>query len=939
MRHFLVLLSAFASIAAFAQTPSAAQIQQFNALPQAQKEALARQFGIDIPKSLTRSAQPVVQPVDIFEERAVSGQSGAAQDEEAQSQERETLRESTTEVEVQENPLKRLDGLQPFGYNLFASRPSTFAPVGAIPVPENYTLGPGDELRVATYGQEQAEYQVFVQNDGSAIIPDVGPVSLQGLQFDEARRLIVQQIEERKIGVSVTVTLGELRSIQIFVLGEVAQPGSFAVSPFSSVLNALFVAGGITENGSLRQVQLKREGKTVANLDLYQLLLQGDISGDQRVQNGDVIFVTTVGSQVAIKGEVKRPAIFEIKANETLADVVDFASGFSGYAFANELRVRRTENGETRISRSLTAAELPGVMPRAGDEIEVLPVDRIIPNAVELAGLVERPGLVQWTADLTLQQLLTQAGLSRLPSELMVVWERQVDDQRALQVRMQRVTELLGAEPVSVKPTDRITLVPVLENQGGQFSRKDFFSALARRIENATPIGARPALISVQGVAASPGPYPLVPGMDAAEILSLAELDGEPSSLLMVLERRATPDQAPTIEVARADTVLQGAKQFALNAGDRLAVVPLGTAAEGELGEVKTFNRAGYFAALATRIRNSTPINELPPLVQVNGAVRIPGLYPLTQNASLQDLLLMGGGFAEFADRQQFELIQRVELGFRVEQLNFDPAVVVNPGSEVIVRTDREQRNLTTVSIEGFVRFPGSYRMPRGSRLSDLIERAGGVLPEADLEAAVFSRQRLRDNEAEQLERLTVEAEQALIQQNLEARDLTSGTDETATEGVQDLVDQISTLKPAGRLVVNLPAVLVGQTEQDVLLEPGDNLIIPNIQQSISVLGSVLYPTSHVFEQGLTPLDYIERSGGYNARADEKRVFVVRANGRVEPLTQDGWLSRDNQVAVGPGDTIVIPQDFERVNGLNLWSSVTSIVYQAAVTLAVVNGL
>ena len=233
--------------------------------------------------------------------------------------------------------------------------------------------------------------------------------------------------------------------------------------------------------------------------------------------------------------------------------------------------------------------------------------------------------------------------------------------------------------------------------------------------------------------------------------------------------------------------------------------MPLGTAAEGELGEVKTFNRAGYFAALATRIRNSTPINELSPLVQVNGAVRIPGLYPLTQNASLQDLLLMGGGFAEFADRQQFELIQRVERGFRVEQLNFDPAVVVDPGSEVIVRTDREQRNLTTVSIEGFVRFPGSYRMPRGSRLSDLIERAGGVLPEADLEAAVFSRQRLRDNEAEQLERLTVEAEQALIQQNLEARDLTSGADETATEGVQDLVDQISTLKPAGRLVVNLP--------------------------------------------------------------------------------------------------------------------------------------
>lgn len=239
--------------------------------------------------------------------------------------------------------------------------------------------------------------------------------------------MLVDALEERKIGVRVAVTLGELRSIQVFVLGDVAQPGSFAVSPFSTVLNALFVAGGVTESGTLRTIQLKRGGQTVSNLDLYSLLLQGDISGDQRIQNGDVIFVPSVGPQVAIAGEVKRPAVFEIKRGERLSDVVDFASGFSGYAFETEVRIRRTESGITRVSRSIPAAQLTAVSPRAGDEIEVLPVDRVIPNAVEMAGLVERPGLTQWRAGLTLAEAVAGAGLSRLPSELMAVVEQQAE--------------------------------------------------------------------------------------------------------------------------------------------------------------------------------------------------------------------------------------------------------------------------------------------------------------------------------------------------------------------------------------------------------------------------------------------------------------------------------------------------------------------------------
>lgn len=1058
MRYFLFLLVTFSLVPAVsAQTPTPDQIRQFNALPQAQKQALARQFGVTLPSAVTTPAKAPVA-IDIFEERKVTPAPQPVQSDAVIEEVREEERVATTRDAPDEPKLRQFSDLRTFGYSLFASQPTTFAPVGAVPLPENYQLGPGDELVISMFGQQQDQVSILLGVDGVATVPNVGRVNLQGLNFEDARDLLKQSIEERLIGVDVAVTLGELRSIQIFVLGDVAQPGSFAVSPFSTVLNALFVAGGVTDNGSLRKIQLKRSGETIAQLDLYDLLLRGDISGDQRIQSGDVIFVPSVGDQVAIAGEVKRPGVFEVGDNETLADVIGFASGFSGFAFENEVRIRRTEQGVSRVSRSLASGELSQVSPQSGDEIEVLPVDRMIPNAVEVAGLVERPGLVQWSADLTLKQVVEQAGLSRLPGELLVVWEQLESSQSALNVRMLRAAQVLnGTESMALQARDRVTLVPVLASEGGTFSRQRFFDALARRIENSTPVGERPRLISIGGLARSPGPYPLVRGMDALQVLTLAELEGEPESLLVVIERasnaqapleveivrvtdlldgltqvsldsgdrlsvvpigaaaegqfgqavpfnrsgffaglarrienatpanqrpplvridglvrspglyplvkslapletlmlaqaqgepdsllvvverRDRPSEAPTIQISRLDEMMSNGRLVDFGPGDRVSFVPAGPSAEGQLGETVGFDRAAYFADLARRIRNATPVNELAPLAQVSGAVRLPGIYPLTQGGRIDDAILLAGGFLPDADRTQFELIQRTQRGFEVTHVGPGATETINAGSELIVRIDREQQNLTDVTIEGFVRFPGTYRMPEGARLSDLIMRAGGVLPEADLRAAVFSRARLRQQEAELVQRLREEAEQALLQQQIERRDLTTGASDT--ENVAELVGQLDVFRPSGRLVVDLPAVLAGQFEQDVLLEPGDRLSIPNIQQSVAVLGSVLYPTAHVFEMGLSAQDYIQRSGGFNARADEGRIFVVRVNGAVEPLQQAAWLAPLSKSAIYPGDTIVVPQDLDRVNGLNLWSSVTSIIYQAAVTLAVVNGL
>ena len=181
--------------------------------------------------------------------------------------------------------------LKPFGYDLFEGVPSTFAPVSDIQVPRDYVVGPGDKLEIQLYGNEPASYSLTVERDGRINFPKLGPISLIGMTFENARAAIEQRVAKQLIGSRVSVTMGDLRSIRVFVLGEAEKPGSYTVSGLSSMTNALFVSGGVKKIGSLRNIQLKRNGKLITVLDLYDLLLHGDTSRDRQLLPGDVIFI------------------------------------------------------------------------------------------------------------------------------------------------------------------------------------------------------------------------------------------------------------------------------------------------------------------------------------------------------------------------------------------------------------------------------------------------------------------------------------------------------------------------------------------------------------------------------------------------------------------------------------------------------------------------
>ncbi|MET1219524.1 MAG: polysaccharide biosynthesis/export family protein, partial [Glaciecola sp.] len=334
-------MSAF-SLGLAAQSITPEQLAQFKALPKAQQAALAKQYGVDL-NQLSSSASPTVvtnptvvmpAPVDKTtpkEEQVV--ESGAA--------------ETTADKKESRNASMNLNL---FGYDLFAGVPTTFAPATDIPVPAEYIVGPGDNINLNFYGKTNNQLTVVVDREGKINVPELGPIHVAGLSFQELKAMMNEEVSNRAIGLNVITTLGELRSVRIFILGEANRPGSYTVSALSTITNALFVSGGIKKTGSLRNIELKRNGKLVSTFDLYDLLLRGDTSQDVRVLPGDVIFVPPIGQTVGIGGEVKRPAIFELKNEQTFADVLTLSGGFLPTSYLPATKVNRIDrNGQRTV--------------------------------------------------------------------------------------------------------------------------------------------------------------------------------------------------------------------------------------------------------------------------------------------------------------------------------------------------------------------------------------------------------------------------------------------------------------------------------------------------------------------------------------------------------------------------------------------------------------
>ncbi len=248
-----------------------------------------------------------------------------------------------------------------FGASLFNNTPSTFAPVDNIPVTPDYVIGPGDEIRLQVWGQVNQRGSFVVDRTGSIALPEVGTIHVAGLQFSQLSDFLKSQLGRVYRNFDLNANLGQLRSIQIFVVGQARQPGTYTIGSLSTLLNALFASGGPLPQGSLRDIQVKRGGETITHFDLYDLLLRGDKTKDIRLEPGDVIFIPDVGPQVAVAGSVTTPGVYELRGEKSFNQVVALAGGVTNVAAGSKVRVERIDKHEQRsvIDVDLASGDSP----------------------------------------------------------------------------------------------------------------------------------------------------------------------------------------------------------------------------------------------------------------------------------------------------------------------------------------------------------------------------------------------------------------------------------------------------------------------------------------------------------------------------------------------------------------------------------------------------
>jgi polysaccharide biosynthesis/export protein len=515
--------------------------------------------------------------------------------------------------------------LKPFGYDLFKGLPSTFAPVSDIQVPVDYIVGPGDTLEIQLYGNEPALYELTVQRDGRVNFPKLGPIMVSNMNFDSVRAAIESRVAKQLIGSRVSVTMGDLRSIRVFVLGEAEKPGSYTVSGLSTMTNALFVSGGVKTIGSLRNIQLKRNGRLITTLDLYDLLLRGDTSNDRQLLPGDVIFIPPIGRTVAVDGAVHRPAIYELKSENTAAEAVEIAGGLSPDADGKLGQLERILPSRLREMHNvdLTGAQARTTELANGDKLHIPAIRPTLENSVILTGHVFRPGQFEYRPGLRLTDVLGSMDELRPNADQHYIMIRRVlpPDERitAVSADLRRALAARGsaADP-ELKPRDKIFVFDLSAD------RERVLTSVIRELElQATPDQPE-QIVSIDGRVKAPGHYPLEQEMHVSDLIRAGGS----------LEDAAFRGQA---EVTRYD-VAEGD-------GRRTELIPVNLAAIRH-GDVTADLILKPYDVLIIK-----PIPQWmePGTIELAGEVRFPGKYPIHQGETLLSVLQRAGGLTDFA--------------------------------------------------------------------------------------------------------------------------------------------------------------------------------------------------------------------------------------------------------------------------------------------------
>ncbi len=810
--------------------------------------------------------------------------------------------------------------LKPFGYDLFDGVVLTPSP--DLPVAADYMIGPGDEINILLWGRLNAHYNLSVSREGTILFPNVGALTVAGMTFEEAKKFLTKQAKNI-VGAEINVTMGRLRSIQVFVLGEVKKPGAYTVSAMSTLTNALMAAGGPSRIGTLRRVELKRSNKTISILDFYDLLLQGDKSNDRRLQNGDVVFVPTVGALVGVAGNVKRPAIYELKEDSNLAEVMNLAGGIIPTAYTQQIQVERVQKNERRIVEDINAKEsgtANNFKLQDADLVKVFSITDKDVNAVYLNGNVKRPGKYEIKKGMRLKDIIKDKNdllnETYLGYALIKRVTPPIGEKKLIPVNLGNILNANKEENIELEPQDSIYV----------FS-KWFFKD-------------RPG-VTIQGQVRKGGRFDLDKDMTVRDLVFTA---GD-----------VTKDVSfEDFELYRTNPVTKEVNIFKFN---------LSKAMDGdEANNVKLQDQDRV-------VIHSVWETTLKPVVNIAGEVNNPGELAFAVGMTIKDLVFAAGGLKESAYLDEAELASAVIKGGKSYMVNYqkidlrkalagDPSqnIILNPYDSLFIKKIPEWREEKFVEIKGEVVFPGRYVIKKGERLSFLIKRAGGYTDKAYVKGSIFTRESVRllqqkqlEESIERLERQMLLASSQKIEAELSPED--AKQKQTAAEQKQALIAKLKAVKAKGRLAIDIDEKLnkFQNSPSDIALENGDVLLIPEMPSDVQVIGSVYNQTALIYRKDFTVDGYIRKVGGVTKDADTDELYVLKVDGTAiskrESESSWGlrWDPENKRFASGgfmssrldPGDTIVVPEKLDKIAWLKEIKDLTQILYQIAVTAGV----
>ena len=679
-----------------------------------------------------------------------------------------------------------------FGRNIFTNSNLTFAPSTNLPTPEDYRLGPGDEVIIDIWGNNQATIRQTISPDGTINIPDIGLVSLNGMTIKQADSYMkrklgqIYSVDGEDAKSEIKLTLGNIRTIQVNIMGEVAVPGTYYLSSLSNLYHALYRAGGVSSLGSLRAIQLVRNGKKIATVDVYDFILNGKSPDNITLQEGDIVVVPAFDRLVEVIGNVKRPMVYELKDGETIAELLEYAGGFAGNAYKENLRVVRQDGREYQVY-TVDAPEYESFVLQDGDEITVGQMLDRFANRIEIKGAVYRPGIYQLGDGVnTVSQLIAKAdGL-----------------------------------------------------KGDAFTNR----ALIHREREDLTLEVIP--VDVKGV-----------------------LDG-----------------------SVADVVLQK---------NDVLYIP----------SIHDLNDIGN--------------------IEVEGEVARPGTFVYADNMTLEDAVMMAGGLLESASTVRIDVTRRIKDAASTSQteniaevftfsfkdgyvLDGEAGFILEPYDHVFVRRSPSYREQISVSIDGEVVFPGTYTLTRRTeRLSDVVEKAGGLNQWAYVKGARLSRKM----DAE---------ERARLKSTIEVMD-------SAKDSIE-----LSMLNMGERYYVgiDLEAALNNPgSDADLVLREGDVIVVPQYNNTVKISGNVLYPNTVTYRPNMTVKDYVIQAGGYGFRSKKNKAYIVYMNGTV---TRARRMSSN---VVEPGCEIVVPKKRERNGALQEVLGVATTASSVATMMATIGNL